>query len=131
MVWACFYNNKLGPMALINGNMNSHVYISILDNKLVPFIDALRQDGASDIAFQQDNSGVHTSKLTTAWLVSATQQYSISTIEWPPYSPNMNPIEELWAHLKTELHRRYPDIASLQGPQEIIRKKIQDCLWEV
>ena len=103
-------------MALINGNMNSHVYISILDNKLVPFIDALRQDSASDIAFQQDNSGVHTSKLTTEWLASATQQYSISTIEWPPYSPDMNPIEELWAHIKTELHRRYPDIASLQGP---------------
>ena len=68
-------------MALINEYMNSHVYISILDNKLVPFIDALRQDGASDIVFQRDNSGIHTSKLTTAWLTSATQQYSISTIE--------------------------------------------------
>ena len=131
MVWACFCNDKLGPLTFIDGNMNSHVYTSILGTKLIPFIEALQQDSHSDIQFQQDNSGVHKSKLTTTWLNNLSEQHGFPTIEWPPYSPDMNPIEELWAHLKTELHRRYPDITSLQGSQTTIRKKIQDCLWEV
>ena len=131
MVWACFWNDKLGPVAFIDGNMNSHVYTPIFETKLIPFIEALQQDTYSNIQFQQDNSGVHTSKLTTAWLTNLLQQHGFPTIEWLPYLPDMNPIEELWAHLKIELYRRYPDTTSLRGPQETIRKKIQDCLWEV
>ena len=131
MVWACFCNDKLGPVAFIDGNMNSHIYTSILKTKLIPFIEALQQDSHSNIQFQQDNSGVHTSKLTMTWLINLLQQYGFSTIEWSPYSPDMNPIEELWAHLKIKLYQRYSEITSLQGPQEMIRKKIQNCLWEV
>jgi len=56
MVWACFSNNKLGPIAFINGACNSHVYISILETKLVPFIQALQGDGITNIIFQQDNA---------------------------------------------------------------------------
>ena len=49
-------------------------------------------------------------------------------MEWPAYSPDMNPIEELWAHLKVELHRRYPDMKSLQGTLAVIKQKLQERL---
>jgi transposase len=131
MIWACFYNNKLGPIAFIDGSINSHVYISVLQDKLLPFFRALHDDGATDIVFQQDNAKVHTSKLATAWLTDSATQNGFSTIVWPAYSPDMNPIEELWAHLKTELHRRYPDTKSLQGTEAAIKQKLQDRLWEI
>jgi len=131
MIWACFVNNKLGPIAFINGVCNRHVYISILEAKLVPFIQALREDGITNIVFQQDNAKVHTSKLTVSWLTDSTTQNEFSTMEWPAYSPDMNPIEELWAHLKTKLHRRYPDTKSLKGSSDAIRPKIQERLWAV
>ena len=95
MVWACFSNNKLGPITFINGACNSHVYISILETKLVPFIQALQGDGITNIIFQQDNAKVHTSKLTTSCLTDSVTQNKFSTIEWPIYSPDMNPIKEL------------------------------------
>jgi len=131
MVWACFSNNKLGPIAFINGACNRHVYISVLEAKLVPFIQALQGDGITDIVFQQDNAKVHTSKLTTSWLTDSATQNEFLTMEWPAYSPDMNPIEELWAHLKMELHRRYPDTKSLKGSSDAIRQKIQERLWAV
>ena len=68
MIWGCFYGNKLGPIAFINGTVNSHVYISILQDKLLPFFQALRDDRATDIIFQQDNAKVYTSKLAKVWL---------------------------------------------------------------
>jgi len=131
MIWACFCGNKLGPIAFIDGTINSHVYISILQAKLLPFIEALNEDGYRDIVFQQDNAKVHTSKLTSAWLVDLMTQNEFSTMVWPAYSPDMNPIEELWAYLKTELHRRYPDTRSLKGSNDEIKRKLQDRLWEV
>ena len=125
MVWGCFYGNKLGPIAFINGSVNSHVYISVLQNKLIPFFQALHDDGATDIIFQRDNAKVHKSKLTGKWLEDSVIQNGFSIIEWPAYSPDMNPIEELRAHLKAELHQRYPDTKLLEGTADAIKQKLQ------
>ena len=131
MVWAYFSNNKLGPIAFINGTINSHLYISILEAELIPFIQALQGDGLTDIVFQQDNARVHMSKLTTSWLTNSVIQNKFSTIEWPAYSSDMNPIEEFWAHLKMKVHRRYPDTKFLKGLSDAINKKIKERLWAV
>ena len=131
MVWGCFYGNKLGPIAFIDGSVNSHMYISVLQDKLLPFFQALHDDRAKDIIFQQDNAKVHASKLATAWPKDSAMQNGFSIIEWPTYSPDMNPIEELWAPLKTELLRRYPDMKLLQGIPDAIKQKLQDRLWEI
>ena len=31
-------------------------------------------------------------------------------MEWPPYSPALNPIENLWALVKAELYRLHPEL---------------------
>lgn len=72
----------------MNGNLNSDSYISILKETVLPFMNK-----ETDIQyFQQDNAPIHVSRKTKKWL----EDNKISCINWPPLSPDLNPIENLW-----------------------------------
>ena len=57
----------------------------------------LRRD---QIIFQHDNDPKHTSNLVKGYLLD--QHYEV--INWPPQSPNLNSIENMWVLLKRRLN---------------------------
>ena len=71
MIWGCFTSTKLGPIVFLNERVNTDVYIIILLENLLPFIDAVITDGATNITFQQDNATPHVAKRTHAWFENA------------------------------------------------------------
>uniref|UniRef100_A0AAZ3SJV3 Tc1-like transposase DDE domain-containing protein n=1 Tax=Oncorhynchus tshawytscha TaxID=74940 RepID=A0AAZ3SJV3_ONCTS len=51
-----------------------------------------------------DNVPKHTSKVVIKWL----KDNKIKVLEWPFQSPDLNPIEHLWAELKKHVRARRP-----------------------
>ena len=63
----------------------------------------------------QDNAPLHATKYSTMWLASkGLKNERIMT--WPPSSPDLNPVENLWALLKREIYsegRQYTSLNSV------------------
>jgi transposase len=131
MIWACFVGNKLGPIIFIKGTINAEIYIHMLDKNLISFIDILNIEGITKVIFQQDNASIYTTKKTQEFFKSSTIRHRFSVMKWPVNSSDLNPIEHLWAHLKLELHRKYPNTSKLTGPPETVRRELTKHLMEI
>jgi len=54
----------------------------------------------------QDNASIHTSYAVRKWF----EDIDIPLADHPPYSPDLNPIEHIWWHLKNYVLRLHPEL---------------------
>jgi transposase len=106
MVWGCFSARGVGDLVLIEGILNADLYVDILNDNLLGTLNWYGLE-KSEITFQHDNDPKHTSRLASQWL----SDQEIDVLMWPPQSPDLNPIETLWAWFKFRL-TDYPTMAT-------------------
>ena len=94
-VWGCFCQSEIGPLVRLTSTVNSTSYQNVLEDHLIPYI------AGRALIFQQDNAPAHTARSTTRFL----EERSVVVMKWPPKSPDLNPIENLWDTVEAKVRQ--------------------------
>ena len=87
-VWGAFSARGTFPLKVFRENLFGEVYTNILKECLVTQAETLYPNGW---IFQEDNDPKHTSKVAKIFR----EVNGIVRMEWPAFSPDLNPIENL------------------------------------
>jgi transposase len=114
-LWGCICAEGLGHAELYAGALDSTRHRDILRHSLIPSFRQFYPDGPW--FFQQDNVRFHTTPDTVTFL----HEKGVTLIDWPPWSPDLNPIENLWNVLKARVYARFPQ--TMEEMEQFIREE--------
>lgn len=100
-LWAAITRDGVLAHRVIPDAFTGDVYRDIIKKELIPHAKA--KFGRSRWTFQQDRASQHTAKPTMRLLAKAATQHRMQLLPWPAHSPDLNPIENLWAEIEDRL----------------------------
>ncbi|UYV64650.1 hypothetical protein LAZ67_3001497 [Cordylochernes scorpioides] len=94
MVWGAIAYDSRSPLLRIQGTMTAQRYVDdVLRPVTLPYLQ-----GVPNALYQQDNARPHTARISQQALKD------VQMLPWPPYSPDLSPIEHVWDIIGRRLH---------------------------
>ncbi|UYV63621.1 Transposase [Cordylochernes scorpioides] len=94
MVWGAIAYDSRSPLLRIQGTMMAQRYVDdVLRPVTLPYLQ-----GVPNALYQQDNARPHTARISQQAL------QDVQMLPWPPYSPDLSPIEHVWDIIGRRLH---------------------------
>ena len=123
MIWGCITSNGIGPLVVFEkewGKINGEVYRTKVLPYAYAYMEAYKQDHPSldDLVLMEDNASIHKAFATR----DLHTEQGVLCMDWPPNSPDLNPIENLWRLLKCRVGRRFPKTT------EEVRRYVEEWL---
>lgn len=117
MVWAGICASGKTPLIFIDQGVkiNKESYQrDILEAELLPWAEA--HFGEQHWTLQQDSAPAHKAKTTQQWCKDHLPDF-ITAAEWPPYSPDLNPMDySLWSILEARAcNKRHQSLEALKA----------------
>ena len=94
-LWGAISYRGKWTLYVFEENLDTNIYLKILTESLAE----LNEIADKKILLQMDNARVHWAKDSLIFY----KENDIWLIDWPANSPDLNPIENLWAYIKHKL----------------------------
>ena len=108
-VWGCLTSHGVGYPCSLPEGIDGATYLTILKEELVSTINEYYNE-FKGVVFQQDGAGPHRAKV----VMNHFKRQKYSLLPWPAHSPDLSPIENLWADLKKRLEVNHGEIPKSQ-----------------
>ena len=119
MIFGVIAQNYKSKLVFIESTVDHEGYIeNICESNFISDLDS--SYGKFDRLFMQDGARAHTALKTIEWL----EKYVDLIIDWPANSPDLNPIEMLWAIMKMIISEEQP--STIQELKNVLEKTWND-----
>jgi len=98
-VWGCFSSLGFGSLFIFESNLNSQILIDIYEQHLLKSAQNWFGLNSNTWWLLEDNDPKHTSKMATKYR----EENKIQKLDFPSYSPDLNPIEKVWGIMKNKI----------------------------